>query len=221
MSNHYHLVIERPEGNLSKGMRQLNGVYTQRFNRRHKCSGHIFQGRYKAILVDREAYLLAVARYVVLNPVRAGMVSDPASWPWSSYGATVELAQAQGWLATRVLLRQFGQRLAQERKRYAQFVQDGYNRISIWEGLQQQISSGMRALWRRCNRASRRRVSWLRFRSYSDNVGPVHYPRLQPRTAIGTSRWPQPTYPGGVHDENHCGVLWGSLQYRESSGASG
>ncbi len=71
MENHYHLVVETPEGNLSKGMRQLNGVYTQTYNRRHRQVGHLFQGRYKAILVDAEAYLLELARYVALNPSRA------------------------------------------------------------------------------------------------------------------------------------------------------
>ncbi len=75
MDNHYHLVVETPEGNLSKGMRQLNGVYTRTYNRGHRQVGHLFQGRYKAILVDAEAYLLELTRDVVLNPVRAGMVS--------------------------------------------------------------------------------------------------------------------------------------------------
>jgi REP element-mobilizing transposase RayT len=88
MSNHYHLLVETPEGNLSKGMRQLNGVYTQDFNRTHHRVGHVFQGRYKAILVEKEAYLLELVRYVVLNPVRAGMVRTPGEWPWSSYRAT-------------------------------------------------------------------------------------------------------------------------------------
>ncbi|RRQ21110.1 transposase [Thiohalobacter thiocyanaticus] len=73
MTNHYHLVVETPEANLSRGMRQLNGVYTQTFNRRHGLVGHLFQGRFKGILVEREAYLLELSRYVVLNPVRAGM----------------------------------------------------------------------------------------------------------------------------------------------------
>ena len=77
MTNHYHLVIETPDANLARGMRQLNGVYTQCFNRHHGHTGHVFQGRYKAILVDRDAYLLELARYVVLNPVRAGMVKSP------------------------------------------------------------------------------------------------------------------------------------------------
>lgn len=74
MTNHYHLVIKTREGNLSKGMRQLNGVYTQAFNRRHQRVGHVFQGRYKAILVDKDNYLLEVSRYVMLNSVRAGLV---------------------------------------------------------------------------------------------------------------------------------------------------
>jgi len=74
MDNHYHLLLETPQGNLSAGMRQVNGVYTQRFNRRHGRVGHIFQGRFKAILVERESYLLELCRYLVLNPVRAGIV---------------------------------------------------------------------------------------------------------------------------------------------------
>ena len=84
MGNHFHVLIETPEPNLSAGMRQLNGVYTQRFNHRHGKVGHVFQGRFKAILVERESYLLEVSRYVVLNPVRAGIVRDVADWPWSS-----------------------------------------------------------------------------------------------------------------------------------------
>ena len=77
MTNHYHLLVETVDGNLSQGMRQLNGLYTQRFNRRHRQVGHLFQGRYKAILVQKEAHLLELSRYVVLNPVRAGMVALP------------------------------------------------------------------------------------------------------------------------------------------------
>lgn len=76
MDNHYHLLIETPHGNLSPGMRQINGVYTQRFNRCHARTGHLFQGRFKAILVERDSYLLELCRYIVLNPVRAGMVTD-------------------------------------------------------------------------------------------------------------------------------------------------
>ncbi|WP_095211313.1 transposase [Endozoicomonas ascidiicola] len=77
MTNHYHLVVETPDANLSQGMRQLNGVYTTRFNRKYGRVGHLFQGRYKAILVDKDAYLMELSRYVVLNPVRARMVESP------------------------------------------------------------------------------------------------------------------------------------------------
>ena len=89
MTNHYHLVVETQEGHLSRGMRQLNRVYTQRFNRHHGRVGHVLQGRYKAILVDRDPYLLELSRYVVLNPARAGMVKSPGHWRWGSYRATV------------------------------------------------------------------------------------------------------------------------------------
>ena len=99
MGNHYHLVIETPDGNLSKGMRQLNGVYTQASNRRHGRVGHLFQGRYKAILVDGDAYLLELTRYVVLNPVRAGMVAHPGDWRWSSYLEMVGERSPPDWLA--------------------------------------------------------------------------------------------------------------------------
>jgi len=77
MSNHYHLLIETPDANLSRCMRQVNGVHTQAANRRHGQVGHVFQGRFKALLVQKESYLLELARYVILNPVRAGMVARP------------------------------------------------------------------------------------------------------------------------------------------------
>jgi putative transposase len=85
MSNHYHLLVETPDANLSQGMRQLNGVVTQSMNRKHHRVGHLLQGRYKAILVEKDAYLLELCRYIVLNPVRANMVSSPDEWPWSSW----------------------------------------------------------------------------------------------------------------------------------------
>jgi REP element-mobilizing transposase RayT len=141
MSNHYHLVIETVEGNLSQGMRQLNGVYTQASNRRHHRLGHLFQGRFKGILVDKDAYLLELSRYVVLNPVRAGVVDNPAQWPWSSYGAMVGSAPVPEWLSIDALLSQFGSDRADAREHYRRFVLDGEGR-SIWEGLRQQIYLG-------------------------------------------------------------------------------
>ena len=142
MDNHYHLMIQTPDGNLSKGMRQLNGVYTQASNRRHQRVGHLFQGRFKAILVDSDAYLLELTRYVVLNPVRAGMVKKPADWPWSSYRASVGLEPATSWLAVDGVLAQFGKRRSLAQQRYAQFVAEGVNAESPWAKLKGQVFLG-------------------------------------------------------------------------------
>jgi putative transposase len=131
MDNHYHLVVETPDGNLSLGMRQLNGIYTQSYNRRHRRAGHLFQGRYKAILVERESYLLEVCRYVVLNPVRAKAVEHPSRWKWSSYGGTGGLSKAHPALTADWVLRQFGERRAAAEKRYREFVKDGIGGESI------------------------------------------------------------------------------------------
>lgn len=142
MGNHYHLVVETPDANLSKGMRQLNGVYTQAFNRRHGLVGHLFQGRYKAILVDEEAYLLALSRYVVLNPVRARIVRVPEAWPWSSHRMMLGMEPSPGWLQTNALLARFGSRRSVARQRYAQFVAEGAGQDSIWKNLRRQIYLG-------------------------------------------------------------------------------
>ncbi len=98
MGNHFHLVLHTRQANLSRLMRHLNGVYTQAYNRRHGLVGHLFQGRFKAILVDRDAYLLALCRYVERNPVAAGMVVAAGDWPWSSYRAHVGAAPTPDWL---------------------------------------------------------------------------------------------------------------------------
>ena len=142
MTNHYHLVVETPEGNLSKGMRQLNGMFTQASNRRHKRVGHIFQGRFKGILVNKDSYLLELARYVVLNPVRAGMVKHPKEYPWSSYGMMVGYVQTPSWLAADGVLALFGTRRAEARRRYAQFVAEGVGKETVWSELRQQIYLG-------------------------------------------------------------------------------
>jgi len=142
MTNHYHLLIETPDGNLSKGMRQLNGVFTQASNRRHGRCGHLFQGRFKGILVDKQPHLLELSRYVVLNPVRAGMVAATADWPWSSYRATIGIAEPSAWLETSGLLAQFGTCLDDARARYARFVAEGVHARSPWEQLNGQIYLG-------------------------------------------------------------------------------
>ena len=141
MSNHYHLVIETLDGNLSQGMRQLNGVYTQASNRRHQRVGHLFQGRFKGILVDENAYLTELSRYVVLNPVRAGMVKAAGDWQWSSYRAMVGEAPVPVWLDVDRLLGQFGETRAAARREYRSFVETGPE-MQIWEGLRQQMYLG-------------------------------------------------------------------------------
>lgn len=142
MTNHYHVVVETPQANLSRGMRHLNGVYTQRFNRRHGLVGHLFQGRFKAVLVERDAHLLELARYVVLNPVRAGMTADAADWRWSSYAAMAGAVPPPPWLTTDWLLSQFSQERNAARMLYVDFVRAGVGQAPIWEGLRHQLFLG-------------------------------------------------------------------------------
>lgn len=142
MGNHYHLLLETPDGNLSKGMRHLNGVYTQRFNRKHKRVGHVFQGRYKAIIVQKQTYLLELARYIVLNPVRARMVRSAKDWPWGSYRATAGMADVPLWLATDWILSAFSDKRSEAAERYKAFVAEGKNQPAIWEQLKNQIYLG-------------------------------------------------------------------------------
>lgn len=103
MGNHYHLVLQTRAPNLSRLMRHINGVYSQAYNRRHAKVGHVFQGRFHAVLVNRDEYLLALCRYVELNPVRAGLIDDPANWNWSSYRAHVGQCASPKWLDTPAL----------------------------------------------------------------------------------------------------------------------
>jgi REP element-mobilizing transposase RayT len=146
MSNHYHLLIETADANLSKGMRELNGRYTQGFNRRHRRVGHLFQGRFKAILVERESYLLELCRYVVLNPVRAKMVTSPARYKWSSYRATAGQGAAPSFLTIAWVLAQFGNRRGEAIRRYRTFVREGIGARSPWPALKGQFLLGSDAL---------------------------------------------------------------------------
>lgn len=125
MTNHYHLLIHTLEPNLSIGMRDVNGVYSQQFNRRHRRVGHVLQGRYTAHLVDEDSYLKEVARYVVLNPVRARMVEGPRQYRWSSYRDTIGLRQSPDWLAVDTLLGTFGTRRQAAIQEYREFVRAG------------------------------------------------------------------------------------------------
>jgi REP element-mobilizing transposase RayT len=122
MSNHYHLLLTTPEGNLSQIMRHINGGYTAWFNKRHNRVGHLFQGRYKAILVDADPYAGELSRYIHLNPVRAGMVRQPEQYHWSSYAAYIGKARTPRWLTTDWLLQYFGQKPVVAKQAYTYFV---------------------------------------------------------------------------------------------------
>ena len=149
MGNHYHFVLHTRQANLSLLMRHINGVYTQSYNRRHNKVGHLFQGRFKAILVDRDAYLLEVCRYVELNPVHAGMKRKAQTWPWSSYRAHVGLETTPEWLDSdglhgyllgRAVRSDADRRRAADR--YARLVASAPN-ASLWDrALRQQIYLG-------------------------------------------------------------------------------
>lgn len=142
MGNHYHVVIETPEPNLSRGLRRLHGTYTQWFNRRHERVGHLLQGRFKSLLVEKESYLQELCRYVVLNPVRASLVTDAGAWGWSSYRATAGLQAAPDWLDVSAVLSLFDPGHAVGTKAYRRFVADGLHQPSPWARVINQIYLG-------------------------------------------------------------------------------
>ncbi len=141
MDNHYHLLIETPEGNLSKGMRQLNGIYAQHFNQKHQRVGHLLQGRYRSILVDKENYLLELSRYIVLNPVRAGIVKDPKDYQWSSYPVTAGNTKIPG-LLTDWILSQFSEEKRKALIQYQAFVRSGIKAASPLKEVKGQLYLG-------------------------------------------------------------------------------
>lgn len=142
MENHYHIVLQTRRPNLSRLMRHINGVYTQAYNRRHAQIGHLFQGRFKAVLVDKDAYFLEVCRYVDLNPVRAGQVRQPGDWAWSSYHAHTGQVLGPNWLDSSALHRQLCSQSDNGPERYARFVAAG-RRVRLWdEALSGQIYLG-------------------------------------------------------------------------------
>jgi REP element-mobilizing transposase RayT len=158
MGNHYHLLIETPEANLSRGMARLNMTYAQGFNRRHERLGHLFQGRYKAIVVAKDSHLLELCRYLVLNPVRAGLVESPAGWRWSSYRATASAKGTPDWLTTRWILRRFDAQDGRARRAYRRFVAEGMDAASPWRNLRAGAFLGgeafLRAMRERASRKS-------------------------------------------------------------------
>lgn len=142
MDNHFHLLLETPDANLSKAMRDINGNYTQRFNVRHKRVGHVLQGRYKAYVIEKDTYLLDVARYIVNNPVEAGIVEHPKDWSWSSYGATAGARTMPRWLETNFTLGLFSQNKKDAQKLYRAFVQDGIKRPSPYADVEEGVILG-------------------------------------------------------------------------------
>lgn len=125
MDDHYHLVVEVPAANLSKGMRQLNGVYTQHFNRRHESEGPVFQGRFKSVLFEKAEYLLPLCRHVALNPVRLGSVSALRNYRWSSHRAMSGDVKSRDFLFRDDVLAQFGKRTKKSEKKYKTYVREG------------------------------------------------------------------------------------------------
>lgn len=134
MGNHYHIVLETHRPNLSRLMRHVNGVYTQTYNRRHRKVGHLFQGRFHAVLVDHDAYFLEVCRYVDLNPVRAGSAKHPRAWRWSSYRAHAAQVEGPPWLDSAALYQRLAPRAPRREgpARYAEFVAAGRG-VRLWE----------------------------------------------------------------------------------------
>lgn len=125
MSNHYHILVETLHGQLSAGMRQLNGVYSQAYNRRHSLVGHVFQGRYNAVLCEKDSYLKELCRYIVLNPVRAKMVEAAEKWPWSSHRCVLGQAVSPPWFDRDCLLSHFGDDQSKAMNAYREFVAAG------------------------------------------------------------------------------------------------
>lgn len=140
MSNHIHLVIQTPEPNLSRGMQWLNGSYAAWFNHRHDRSGHLFQGRFKAFLIEKESYFAEVLRYVVLNPIRAGIVQQLETYRWSSYRATVGLDEAPDWLDINAALTAFSNDRSDAHARFREFVLD---RMESSDRLWDLVTNGM------------------------------------------------------------------------------
>jgi REP element-mobilizing transposase RayT len=141
MSTHYHLLVETPEANLSRGMRHLNGVYTQAFNRGHVRTGHVLEGRFKAILVEKETHLLELARYAVLNPVRVQAARSARDWRWSSYRATAGMVDAPDFLTTSWILAQFHRSRSRAIELYREFVKHGRG-VDAWAKLRGGILLG-------------------------------------------------------------------------------
>ncbi len=122
MTNHYHILVQTPDANISRSMRHINGVYTQRFNKRHRCDGQLFRGRYKSILVSGDSYLLQLVRYIHRNPVKAGITSKPDDYPWSSHKGYLSVAKKWKWLHKKFIFSMLTKNRKDSVKEYRRFV---------------------------------------------------------------------------------------------------
>jgi REP element-mobilizing transposase RayT len=178
MSNHYHLLIQTPDSNLSMAMQWINASYATYFNRKRDRHGHLFQGRFKAILIDADAYLKHLSRYIHLNPVRAKMVSAPAAYQWSSYDAFIGQQKTPQFLNTDWLLSNFGKNRKQARQRYRDFVEKVDARVL--ENPSEQVSEGFLL-------GDSNFIKWVKETFLSDRVEEKEIPqlkKLKPRVAI-------------------------------------
>ena len=142
MDNHYHLLVETTRPNLSRGMRELNGIYAQKLNYIRGSVGHVFQSRYKSILVEKDNYLLELCRYIVLNPVRAKIVENPEDWEWSSYRATLGLVKPPKHLNISCILLNFDKNIKKSKEKYTKFIFEGIGKESPWRELRGRIFLG-------------------------------------------------------------------------------
>lgn len=152
MGNHYHLVIQTRQGQLSRGMRYLNGNYSQYFNRQHGLVGHVFQGRYHAVLCQADEYLMELTRYTVLHPVRAGLVAHPADWEWSSYNILIGRIDTPAWHQCDVVLAKFGKQREAAIREFEVFVLNGLGLESPFRAVRNQLFLGDDAF---CERAAK------------------------------------------------------------------
>lgn len=206
MGNHYHLLVETLRPTLSRGMREVNGIYTQAFNRRHGRVGHVLQGRYKAVLVDQDSYLLELSRYMVLNPVRAGLVASAGDWPWSSYRAVMGKAAAPDWLTVDETLRLFHREPGPARRAYARFVAEGVQAADPTAAIEHQVLLGSEAFVERmAAQAAKRPVD----REVPRRARPVRRLRSIEREATGRDEAIRAAYATGGYTLRQIGDHFG------------
>ena len=161
--NHYHLLIQTPNANLSRCMRHVNGVYTQQYNRRHNTDGPLFRGRYKAILIDADTYLLELVRYIHKNPIRASLVNELSQYPWSSHRGLISDSREWMWLDKDSVLTMFSDDKDRNRKEYVKFVSmddsEEINRLFARTNLPAVLGSN-------------RFISWVKDRFYREKLHP-------------------------------------------------